>query len=54
MASGENAKQPFSILDTGVHVDLPDHFCLERPEDDKVWKTLLFLYHHYRFVMFVV
>ena len=36
MASGENAKEPFSILDTGVTVDLPDHFCLEKPEDDKV------------------
>ena len=36
MASGENAKEPFSILDTGVLVDLPDHFCLEKPEDDKV------------------
>ena len=36
MASGEEAKKQFSILDTGVQVDLPDHFCLERPENDKV------------------
>ena len=36
MASGEEAKKEFSILDTGVQVDLPDHFCLERPENDKV------------------
>ena len=35
-ASGENAKESFSILDTGVTVDLPDHFCLERPENSKV------------------
>ena len=35
MASGENAKKPFNILDTGVSVDLPDHFCLEKPEDKK-------------------
>ena len=32
MASGEGAKEAFSILDTGVSVDLPDHFCLEKPE----------------------
>ena len=36
MASGEEAKKQFSILDTGVKVDLPDHFCLERPEDGRV------------------
>ena len=35
-ASGENAKESFSILDSGVTVDLPDHFCLERPENSKV------------------
>jgi hypothetical protein len=33
MASGENAKKKFSILDTGVSVDLPDDFCLEKQED---------------------
>ena len=37
MASGEEAKKEFSILDTGVQVDLPDHFCLERPENNKVY-----------------
>ncbi len=37
MASGEDAKKEFSILDTGVHIDLPDHFCLEKPENDKVY-----------------
>ena len=36
MASGENAKKEFSILDTGVKVDLPDHFCLEKPENSTV------------------
>ena len=35
MASGEDAKKKFSILDTGVSVDLPDDFCLEKEEDDK-------------------
>ena len=35
MASGEEAKKEFSILDTGVSVDLPDDFCLEKPEDNK-------------------
>ena len=32
MASGEDAKREFSILDTGVSVDLPDSFCLEKQE----------------------
>ena len=32
MASGEDAKEQFSILDTGVSVDLPDDFCLEKQE----------------------
>ena len=36
MASGEGAKEAFSILDTGVSVDLPDHFCLEKPENKTV------------------
>ena len=36
MASGEDAKKTFSILDTGVSVDLPDHFCLEKPENHTV------------------
>ena len=35
MASGENAKKMFSILDTGVSIDLPDDFCLEKPEEKK-------------------
>ena len=35
MASGEDAKKEFSILDTGVKVDLPDDFCLEKQEDNK-------------------
>ena len=35
MVSGEEAKKEFSILDTGVVVDLPDHFCLDKPEDSK-------------------
>ena len=35
MASGENAKKKFSILDTGVSVDLPDDFCLENQENDQ-------------------
>ena len=36
MASREDAKKQFSILDTGVSVDLPDHFCLEKPENHTV------------------
>ena len=32
--SGEQAKEPFSVLNTGIKVDLPDHFCLERMEGD--------------------
>ena len=35
VASGEDAKKPIHILDTGVYVDLPDHFCLEKPQDEK-------------------
>ena len=31
--SGEGAKEPFDILDTGVSFDLPDSFCLEKMED---------------------
>ena len=43
MASGEEAKKQFSILDTGVNVDLPDHFCLERPENEKVYVLFEFI-----------
>ena len=32
--SGEDVKEPFSILDTGITVDLPDSFCLEKMEDN--------------------
>ena len=35
MASGEDAKKQFDILDTGVSIDLPDDFCLEKQEDEK-------------------
>ena len=31
--SGEGAKEKFDILDTGISVDLPDSFCLEKMED---------------------
>ena len=31
--SGEGAKDKFDILDTGISVDLPDSFCLEKAED---------------------
>ena len=30
MASGEEAKQPMDILDTGVSIDLPPSFCLQQ------------------------
>ena len=33
MTSGEGAKEPFSVLDTGVKVKLPEHFCLEPQEE---------------------
>ena len=35
MASGEDAKKQFNILDTGVYVDLPDSFCLEKEVNAK-------------------
>ena len=31
--SGEAAKDPFDILDTGISFDLPNNFCLEKQED---------------------
>ena len=33
MTSGEGAKEAFSVLDTGVLVKLPEHFCLEPQEE---------------------
>ena len=30
LASGENAKEPMDILGTGVLIDLPSSFCLEK------------------------
>ena len=35
MASGEEAKQSMNLLNTGVVIDLPDHFCLENPDQGK-------------------
>lgn len=35
IASGEEATKPINILDTGVVIKLPDHFCLGNPEDGK-------------------
>ena len=43
MASGEDAKNEFSILDTGVTVDLPNHFCLEKAENNTVDKVIKIL-----------